>query len=48
VEERNGHLALNHHALHQLNGRKLSVLTVFTGNFLHLRLFASFAGRHAV
>ena len=34
VEGRNGHLALKHHALHQLSGRKLSVLTVLHNYFV--------------
>jgi hypothetical protein len=34
VEGRNGHLALKHHALHQLSGRKLSVLTVLHNYFI--------------
>ena len=35
VEGRNGHLALKHHALHQLSGRKLNVLTVLHNYFVH-------------
>jgi hypothetical protein len=34
VEGRNGHLALKHHALHRLSGRKLSVLTVLHNYFV--------------
>ena len=34
VEGRNGHLALKHHALHQLSGRKLSVLTILHNYFV--------------
>jgi DNA-binding transcriptional MerR regulator len=34
VEGRNGHLALKHHALHQLSGRKLNVLTVLHNYFV--------------
>jgi hypothetical protein len=34
VEGRNGQLALKHHALHQLGGRKLSVLTVLHNYFV--------------
>jgi hypothetical protein len=34
VEGRNGQLSLKHHALHQLSGRKLSVLTVLHNYFV--------------
>ena len=44
VEGRNGHLALKHHALHRLSGRKLSVLTVLH-NYLIRRADGSTAAK---